>query len=71
MKLLTNQATPSKKASGPGDIRHIMLSNIAAEIAQPLLLLFNKSLQSGIFPSQWKHAHVLPIFKKGKQKTNS
>ncbi len=31
----------------------------------PLKLLFNKTLRSGKVPSEWKHATVTPIFKKG------
>ncbi len=27
--------------------------------------LYNASLSSGMVPSAWKHAHVVPIFKKG------
>lgn len=42
-----------------------MLKNTCYSIALPLTEIFNKSLQTGTYPSQWKHAHVLPIFKKG------
>ena len=54
-----------KKASGPDDFSHILLQNVCTELSVPLKLLFNKSIALGKFPKQWKHAHVLPIFKKG------
>lgn len=31
----------------------------------PLLLLFNLSLQSNVFPDIWKQTKVIPVFKKG------
>ena len=34
-------------------------------IVKPLLDLYNKSLQSGIFPELWKSAFIYPIHKKG------
>ena len=27
--------------------------------------IFRQSLDSGVVPTQWKHAHVSPVFKKG------
>ena len=54
-----------KKASGPDDFSHILLKKLKMEIIKPLLTIFNKSLELGQFPKQWKHAHVIPIFKKG------
>ena len=53
------------KASGPDDFSHKLLQGICPEIVRPLLILFNKSLQYGKFPKPWKHAHVIPIYKKG------
>ena len=31
-------------------------------IAQPLANIFNLSLQTGIFPDDWKIAKILPVF---------
>ena len=33
-------------------------------IVKPLTLLFNRSLSENMFPSFWKIAHVIPLFKK-------
>ncbi|KAK3090482.1 hypothetical protein FSP39_012209 [Pinctada imbricata] len=54
-----------KKACGPDSFSHILLRNTCFSIAFPLTEIFNRSIQTGTYPSQWKHAHVLPIFKKG------
>ena len=37
----------------------------AESLAKPLFLLFTKSLNSGVLPSDWRRAHITPIFKKG------
>ena len=42
-----------------------MLKNCHKEISQPLLHIINVSLNSGIVPSSWKIAKVVPIHKKG------
>ena len=42
-----------------------MLKNTSGSIATPLCKLFNLSLKTNSFPSLWKLAHVMPIFKKG------
>ena len=36
-----------------------------AQIAPILCLLFTKSYESGITPTDWKHANVAPVYKKG------
>lgn len=42
-----------------------MLKFTADTICYPLSNLFNLSLEQGVYPSKWKLAHVLPLFKKG------
>jgi hypothetical protein len=42
-----------------------MLLAVKNEIAKPLSLLFNRSIQEMVFPDQWKIAHVIALFKKG------
>ncbi|KAK3092504.1 hypothetical protein FSP39_003753 [Pinctada imbricata] len=53
------------KASGPDEFSHRLIKNIRDEIVTPLVIIFNKSLQTGKFPIQWKHANVIPVHKKG------
>jgi hypothetical protein len=42
-----------------------MLKISPEKIANPLLIIYDKSLQQSKYPSNWKSAHVIAIFKKG------
>ena len=53
------------KASGPDTISHRMLKICPEKIAKPLQIIFNKSLEQGKYPSAWKIANVIAIFKRG------
>lgn len=53
------------KNGGPDGIPNSFLKNTASHLAIPLTNIFNKSIESGIFPKQFKNANVTPIFKKG------
>ena len=52
------------KASGPDLISPRLLKEGAIVLARPFSVIFNRSLQQGYFPSDWKTASVLPIHKK-------
>jgi hypothetical protein len=41
-----------------------MLKIAPEKIAEPLQIIFNKSLRQGKYPSSWKIAHVIAILKK-------
>ena len=56
---------PTCKASGPDGITNRVLKALAPSIAFPLCHIFNMSFTTGIFPSAWKTAKVIPVFKKG------
>ena len=47
-----------------------LLEELSVEIAPILTILFNKSVTTGIVPSDWRTAHVSPVYEKG-QKYNS
>lgn len=53
------------KGPGPDSIPPLFLRKCAANLAGPLTTIFNYSLSQGIFPDQWKIAHITPIFKSG------
>ena len=52
------------KATGPDLIPALLLKNCAVNISPSLCDPFNKSLSSGILPSEWKLANITPIPKK-------
>ncbi len=61
---LLNQLDPNK-ASGPDQIPSRYLILFSEEIAPILTIIFQQSLETGQTPTEWKEAHVAPIFKKG------
>ena len=52
---------PIDTAPGPDGISSIMLHNTASSISLPLSLIFNSSISSGTFPTDWKNSFVVPI----------
>ena len=54
----------SSKASGPDLIPVVLLKACCDSLCYPLSMIFRKSLDTGIFPTKWKHASVTPIYKK-------
>ena len=53
------------KAPGFDGLPPRLLKLCAAGIAKSLCVLFNRSFSDGCFPSAWKSALVVPVFKKG------
>ncbi len=53
------------KAPGPDKIPPWFMKEYANEIAPTLTKIFQESIDSGVVPQKWKHAHVTAIFKKG------
>lgn len=50
---------------GPDGIPEFFIKKCFDAISEPILLLFNKSLNSGIVPEIWKKSFICPIFKSG------
>ena len=57
----------STKATGPDGIPARLLKETASVISPSLCKLYNKSLDHGIFPQDWKLANIVPIYKKGQR----
>ena len=56
------------KATGCDGISAEMLKSTAVSIAPSMTELYNMSVYSGIFPSDWKIARIIPVLK-GKDPT--
>ena len=52
-------------APGPDGFPPKLFKMLVREIAEPLKILFRRSLDEGKIPDDWRDAHVTPIFKKG------
>ena len=52
-------------SSGPDNISTKILILASDEIAAPLQLIFQKSLNTATLPNDWKKANIVPVFKKG------
>ena len=62
LALITN--LPNKTSSGIDNISNKLLKQIKHIIVQPLTLIINQSLTSGIYPDKFKISKVTPLHKK-------
>ena len=53
------------KAAGSDNITPFVLKELAGVIAPILTYIFQKSLDTGVVPQDWRDANITPIFKKG------
>nr|VZI45871.1 unnamed protein product [Spirometra erinaceieuropaei] len=53
------------KSPGPDEIPAKLLSELAQQLAKPLSFLCQKSFDVGILPTDWKTAHITPLYKSG------
>ena len=53
------------KATGPDEMCGRVLKELSTIISRPLTLIFQKTLETGKIPYDWKHANVCPVFKQG------
>ena len=51
------------KATGPDNLSSTFLKECRNELSNSLCMLLNKSFSEGVFPSEWKRANVVPVFK--------
>ncbi|GAB0203786.1 mitochondrial enolase superfamily member 1 [Grus japonensis] len=55
------------KSMGPDGMHPRVLSELAAVIARPLSIIFERSWRTGEVPEDWRKANVTLVFKKGKE----
>lgn len=53
------------KSAGPDEIPAIFIKSCKQYLTLPLFIIYNKSLSCGYFPSDWKRALIVPVFKSG------
>ena len=53
----------NKMSYGHDRISNILLKHLVTSIYFPLCLIFNQSIVEGKFPSEMKHAEVIPLYK--------
>ncbi|KAK4824398.1 hypothetical protein QYF61_014058 [Mycteria americana] len=53
------------KSMGPDGIHPRVLKELVDVMAGPLLIIYQRSWESGEVPADWKLANVIPIYKKG------
>lgn len=58
------KALKASKSSGPDGLHCKLLIELKDFLCEPLACIFNKSLETGEVPVQWRRAHVSPIFNK-------
>ena len=54
---------PNKRSSGYDNISNLLLKSLATQISVPLEIIFNKSIEEGIFPTNMKKADIVPLYK--------
>ena len=58
----------SGKAHGCDDISIAIIKICDDSIVDPLCLIFERFLETGIYPSAWKKANIIPVHKKESRK---
>ena len=52
------------KASGPNAISPKVYKKISRAISEPIYAIYKRMLQLGVWPNQWKHSAICPIYKR-------
>ena len=52
------------KATGPDEVPAFILKSAASQLSPILTRLYQYSLDNGEVPTDWKNAHIVPVFKK-------
>lgn len=58
---------PNTLRYGPDGVPNFLIKQCMYSLSKPLAILFNSSLDTGVFPLLWKNSYVIPIFKTGEK----
>ena len=61
MKIIAS--LPPKRSSGSDNISNVLLKDLAPILCEPLCIITNQSMHTGIFPDLMKLAEVVPLYK--------
>uniref|UniRef100_A0A8D9AKJ2 Uncharacterized protein n=1 Tax=Cacopsylla melanoneura TaxID=428564 RepID=A0A8D9AKJ2_9HEMI len=61
---------PNHACKGPDEISPLLFKSCAGALAAPLTLIFQRSLDTGVFPQRWKTSYITPIFKSSGDKSD-
>ena len=54
----------NNKASGPDDLKPKLVKTCKLQFLKPLTILYNKSIEQGVYPSDFKLSKVIALYKK-------
>ena len=57
------KSLPNKTSSGHDSISNNLMKKLSPSILEPLAIIFNKSLETGVFPEEMKMADVVLLYK--------
>ena len=60
----------AESSPGPDGIHPFFIKSCAMSLMDPLLIIYNRSLSTGIFPLIWKQSYITPIHKSGDKSVN-
>lgn len=55
---------PPVTSCGPDGVPSFILKECALQLAEPLTFLFNRSIETGYYPKDWKSSYIIPLHKK-------
>lgn len=63
--ICVTEGLKDKLSAGFDDIPVSLIKKCITSVKKPLVHIYNISLNSGVFPNEWKIAKVIPLYKKG------